>query len=233
MTELAGEMLKGVLRGRALVQGGISGMSWNLRFGSNESGYVSDEDMSREFESEPNSPYRMMLMFPTGTVDRNQLLFAIAAYNFANFTVKELDLDFEEAGPMSMPNITGFYSINEIAHYYKLIYTENGYGRALDKDIMILPISEANYEILMRGKTLDEYVLFFEEQFGTQLPELAKRWHARLEAENTENYEPDMDEDDYAAAEDEDEDDETIDEQRKTQKPVQPETVSGTETILY
>ncbi len=228
VTELAGEMLKGVLRGRALVQGGISGMSWNLRFGSNESGYVSDEDMSREFESEPNSPYRMMLMFPTGTVDRNQLLFAIAAYNFANFTVKELDLDFEEAGPMSMLNITGFYSINEIAHYYKLIYTENGYGRALDKDIMILPISEANYEILMRGKTLDEYVLFFEEQFGTQLPELAKRWHARLEAENTENYEPDMDEDDYAATEDED--DETIDEQSITQKPVQSETVAGIET---
>ena len=33
VTELAGEMLKGVLRGRMMVQGGIRGMSWNLRFG--------------------------------------------------------------------------------------------------------------------------------------------------------------------------------------------------------
>ena len=32
VTELAGEMLKGVLRGRMMVQGGIRGMSWNVAF---------------------------------------------------------------------------------------------------------------------------------------------------------------------------------------------------------
>lgn len=44
VTELAGEMLKGVLRGRALVQGGVKGMSWNLRFGLGEDGMLSAED---------------------------------------------------------------------------------------------------------------------------------------------------------------------------------------------
>ena len=59
----------------------------------------------------------MLLMFPTGTLDRNQLLFAVAAYNFANFMVKEFDLSFEEAGPMSMLTIHGFFNLDEIFHH--------------------------------------------------------------------------------------------------------------------
>ena len=91
VTELAGEMLKGVLRGRALVQGGVKGMSWNLRFGLGEDGMLSAEDSARVFNPERNTPYQMLLVYPTGSVDQNQLLFAVAAYNFANFMVKEFD----------------------------------------------------------------------------------------------------------------------------------------------
>lgn len=74
VTELAGEMLKGVLRGRMMVQGGIKGMSWNLRFGLGEDGMLSAADSARTFTAEPNTSYRMLLMFPAGTLDRNQLL---------------------------------------------------------------------------------------------------------------------------------------------------------------
>ena len=34
----------------------------------------------------------------------------------------------------------------------------------------------------MRGKTLDEYITFFDESFGEELPDLAGRWKARMEA---------------------------------------------------
>ena len=125
----------------------------------------------------------MLLMFPTGTLDRNQLLFAVAAYNFANFMVKEFDLSFEEAGPMSMLTIHGFFNLDEILHYYKMIYGADGYATALDKNVAILPISDDNYETLMRGKTLEEYVEFFQENFGEAVPELAARWKARMAAE--------------------------------------------------
>ena len=166
-----------------LVQGGIKGMTWNLRFGLGEDGTLSAADSARVFTAEPNTPYRMLLMFPTGTIDRNQLLFAVAAYNFANFMVKEFDLSFEEAGPMSMLTIKGFYSVDEALHYYKMIYGADGYGTSLDKNVAILPISDDNYETLMRGKTLDEYILFFQENFGEAAPELAARWKARMTAE--------------------------------------------------
>ncbi len=183
VTELAGEMLKGVLRGRMMVQGGIKGMSWNLRFGVGDDGTLSAADSARVFTAEPNTSYRMLLMYPAGTIDRNQLLFAVAAYNFANFMVKEFDLSFEEAGPMSMLTIHGFFNLDEILHYYKMIYGKDGYAAALDKNVAILPISDDNYETLMRGKTLEEYVGFFQENFGEAVPELAARWKARMAAE--------------------------------------------------
>ncbi|MCD8269020.1 MAG: tetratricopeptide repeat protein [Parabacteroides sp.] len=191
VTELAGEMLKGLLRGRTLVQGSVKGMAWNLRFGLGEDGSLSAADSARTFTAEPNTPYRMLLMYPTGSVDRNQLLFAVAAYNFANFMVKEFDLTFEEAGPMSMLNITGFTGIEEVLQYYKMIYGKDGYAQALDKNVAILPISEDNYETLMRGKTLEEYINFFEENFGEKAPELAARWQHRMEAEEEAEIEQD------------------------------------------
>ena len=190
VTELAGEMLKGILRGRTLMQGNVTGMTWNLRFGLGEDGSLSAADSARTFTAEPNPPYRMILMYPTGTVDKNQLLFAVAAYNFANFMVKEFDLAFEEAGPMSMLNISGFTGIEEILQYYKMIYGKDGYAQALDKNVAILPISEDNYETLMRGKTLEEYINFFAENFGEKAPELAARWKNRMQDE-TDTESPD------------------------------------------
>lgn len=186
VTELAGEMLKGVLRGRAMVQGGVKGMTWNLRFGLGEDGMLSAEDSARVFNPERNAPYQMLLVYPTGSVDQNQLLFAVAAYNFANFMVKEFDLALEQSGPISMLAIKGFVNFDEITQYYKRIYEKGGYATALSKGIAILPISDDNYETLMRGKTLEEYITFFDETFGEELPDLAARWKARMEAEEEE-----------------------------------------------
>lgn len=183
VSELAGEMLKGVLRGRQMVQGGVTGMTWNLRFGTGEDGSLSAADSARTFKAEPNVPYRMIMIYPTGLVDRNQLLFTVAAYNFANFMVKQLDMSFEESGIASIFVLSGFYNFDEAWHYYKMIYDKGGYASNLDKAIDILPISEDNYETLMHGKTLDEYIAFFDEHFHDQAPELAARWAARKEAQ--------------------------------------------------
>lgn len=190
VSELAGEMLKGVLRGRSLVQGGVKGMSWNLRFGVGEDGSLSAADSARVFTAETQTPYRMLLIYPTGRIDKNQLLFAVAAYNFANFMVKEFDLNLQETGPISMLEISGFVNFDEILHYYKMIYDKEGYAAALGKEMAALPISDDNYETLMHGKTLDEYVSFFEENLGEKAPKLIARWKTRMEADEPEEEAP-------------------------------------------
>ncbi|MDD4515744.1 cell envelope integrity protein TolA [Massilibacteroides sp.] len=180
VTELAGEMLKGVLRGRAMVQGGVRGMTWNLRFGVGEDGALSAADSARVFKVDPNSPYKMLLIYPTDRVNKNQLLYAVAAYNFANFLVKQLDISVEQNGPMSIMTLSEFVNLDEATQYYKMIYGKEGYANTLNKEIAILPISGENQETLLRGKTLDEYVTFFADSLGQKIPELKQRWEIRL-----------------------------------------------------
>ncbi|MDR0749208.1 MAG: tetratricopeptide repeat protein [Tannerellaceae bacterium] len=186
VTELAGEMLKGVLRGRQMVQGDIRGMIWNMRFGGE--GELSAADSARTFSAEKNTPHSLILMYPTGTVNKNQLLFAVAAYNFSNFMVKTFDLTQEENGPLSMLTISGFINFDEIRRYYTMIYGKDGYASSLGGQVAVIPISDENYSILMRGKTLDEYIAFLEETFGQEAPELTGRLKARL-TEETEKRE--------------------------------------------
>ena len=230
VSELAGEMLKGVLRGRAMVQGGVRGMSWDLRFGVGEDGSLSAADSARVFTAEPNTPYKLLLMYPEGSVDKNQLLFAVAAYNFANFMVKEFDLTFQTAGPIEMLQVSGFVNFDEILHYYKLIYGPDGYASALDRAISVLPISDDNYETLMHGKTLDEYITFFAEHFGELAPELVTRWQARMEEETTPESVPeeaDLSEPDTDMVEQVPEPDVVpeAEEPQPTLEPIQPDTV--------
>ena len=230
VSELAGEMLKGVLRGRAMVQGGVRGMSWDLRFGVGEDGSLSAADSARVFTAEPNTPYKLLLMYPEGSVDKNQLLFAVAAYNFANFMVKEFDLTFQTAGPIEMLQVSGFVNFDEILHYYKLIYGPDGYASALDRAISVLPISDDNYETLMHGKTLDEYITFFAEHFGELAPELVARWQARMEEETTPESVPeeaDLSEPDADMVEQVPEPDVVpeAEEPQPTLEPIQPDTV--------
>lgn len=230
VSELAGEMLKGVLRGRVMVQGGVRGMSWDLRFGVGEDGSLSAADSARVFTAEPNTPYKLLLMYPEGSVDKNQLLFAVAAYNFANFMVKEFDLTFQTAGPIEMLQVSGFVNFDEILHYYKLIYGPDGYASALDRAISVLPISDDNYETLMHGKTLDEYITFFAEHFGELAPELVTRWQARMEEETTPESVPeeaDLSEPDADTVEQVSEPDVVpeAEEPQPTFEPIQPDTV--------
>ena len=181
VSEPAGEMLKGVLRGREMVQGDVRGMTWNLRFGLGADGSLSASDSARTFTADPNRPCRIVLMYPAGRVDDNQLLYAVAAYNFANFLVKEFDFAFAEAAPLRTLSVSGFIHFDEALQYYRMIYGKDGYASSLNREVAVVPISDENYTTLMRGKTLEEYVLFLEEHFASEAAELIARLRARLD----------------------------------------------------
>ncbi len=185
VTELAVEMLKGLLRGRQLMQSNFSTMTWDYRFGAGPGGVVSG-DSTVAFTIGIEAPHRMVLIFTTGSVDRNQLLFAVAAYNYANFRVKSFDHSLEEVGALTLLTIKGFNNLFEILDYYRLIYGGNGYAPAFDGVVTFFPFSDANFDILMRGKTLEEYMRFFIANFGEKAPDLVNRWRLRVEADRKE-----------------------------------------------
>ena len=182
VTELANEMLKGLLRGRQLMQGSFSTMTWDFRFGVNKDGVLMG-DSTATFSTEVEMPHRMLLIFSTGSVDRNQLLYAVAAFNFANFRVKGFDQSFDEFGAITILTIKGFDNLYEIIDYYRIIYGENGYASAFDDVVTFFPISDQNYDILMSGKTLEEYMRFFIENYSEIAPALVNRWRIRVDAD--------------------------------------------------
>ena len=186
VTELASEMLKGVLRGRALVQGSLTGMKWDLRFGTDEFGEISDLDSARAFVNEPETPHRMVLLYPKGTVEANALLYAVAAYNFAHFEVKSFDLSTDEAGRFGMLIVSGFDNLQQVLEYYGMIYARDGYARKVDRAVIFFPISDANYETLLHGKSPSDYMAFFAEVYGRQAPQLVARWRTQVAADKRE-----------------------------------------------
>ncbi len=195
VSELANEMLKGLLRGRELKQGSFSSMAWNIRFGTGEDGELSAADSARTFSLEKNTPHRMLFIYTNGTLDKNQLLYTVAAYNFANFRVKGFDISFEDIGTITILTINGFDSFDEIADYYRMIYQPEGYASALDNMGSFFPVSGENYEILMRGKTLEEYMTFFVQHYAAEMPELVNRWSVRLDgAQEEEDGTPEAEE---------------------------------------
>ena len=181
VTELANEMLRGLLRGRELVAGDFKGMTWNMRFGLRGDGTLSEADSARVFTDEPISPHQMMLIYQTGSVDRNQLLYAVAAFNFANFDIKIFDMRFEEIAPITIMTISGFNSMDEVLDYVQMIYGENGYAAVFDRSVSFIPISDKNAYTLMHGKTLEEYMSFFVELHGEKAPALIAQWRIQME----------------------------------------------------
>jgi tetratricopeptide (TPR) repeat protein len=187
VSELAREMLKGLLRGRTLVKGSFSTITWNLRFGLDESGALSAADSGRTFLPEQNTPHRLLLVYSTGALDRNQLLYAVAAYNFANFRVKGFDLSFEDKGNITILTVSGFNNFNEVMDYYRMIYGENGYAPEIDELVTFFPLSDRNYDILIHGKTFEEYMQFFATNCGEEYPALVNRWKIRVETDMLES----------------------------------------------
>ena len=182
VTSLAGEMLKGLLKGRKIVSdlAPVTGMKWNLRFGGID-GVV---DSTLTFSPEQLDIHSVLLIYPDKSILSNNLIFEVAAFNFANFVVKQFDLTIEQIGDMKVLNISGFNDFEEAKLYDELIYSNKGYARALPPTLFAVIISNTNFDILKKGKTLEEYFEFFNETYGKENPEILKRWERNIQANN-------------------------------------------------
>lgn len=183
---LAGDMMKGFQRGLLLASSGgnmlARGSIFNLRFGGDSIA----NDSALVFSTATNVPHKLLLLYPKGSVNENLMLFNVANFNFGNFTRSDFDLKFAEAGNIGMLQISGFGSQDAVLQYYEMMNGENGYASKLEESVIIVPVSEENFEILMKGKSLDEYMTFFEENFFEGNEDLVDTWRLKEEEEKSE-----------------------------------------------
>lgn len=185
---LAAEMMKGFQRGLVLSSSGDNmlarGGLFNIRFGErNEDGELLEDISEISFSPDTETPHILLMIYPQGSINENILLYTVANFNFGNFTVSDFDLEKTTMGEVGLLQVKGFNNFREITQYVQMIYTPEGYANELEQAALIVPISMENYSILMRGKSLEEYMDFFEDYFEKDYRNLIERWHLKQEQE--------------------------------------------------
>ncbi len=222
---LAGEMMKGFQRGLLLSASGDNmlarGSLFNIRFGGSETDSLSVDSIG--FSTEKNTAHELLLVYPQGTINDNMLLYTVASFNFSNFLVNDFDLEKTTAGSVGILQIKGFNNYDEIIQYVRMINQPEGYARGLGQNVVVVPISVDNFNILMKGKSLDEYLSFFEEHFGAENRSMIEKWKLK-QAEELETLPEDSLQTDDLLPEVTKEVEEEMQEEEKTE-PLVPVTI--------
>lgn len=178
VTEVASEILKGLLEGKVLSSDNSPsrGMIWDIKFGN---GADIEDAAGVDFVANPESEFILLFIYRSKTVNKNQLIYDIANYNFSNFIYKTFDLSFVEANSLEMIQVKGFKSFKEVDEYIDLAFEKNSLMSQLDPSIITVPISTDNYIALMNGKTLNEYFLFFEKNYTKEMVKLILYWDSQ------------------------------------------------------
>lgn len=172
VNQLAGEMLKSLARGRRPAAGGqVRGMLWNMRIGGGDDiAFMEGDSISDVFNDDPNVPYLMAIVFPSeGNVNTNELLFAVANYNFTHLLTRNFDLDTFSFNDISMVLVKGFVNFEEIVQYYQMFRSDNVIAEVARYTQPLL-ISESNFDKLIEGYSIAQYMEFYEETFGADAP---------------------------------------------------------------
>ena len=164
MTDMAGNILRGINSGRKLHSGESNsrGLIWDIRLSDNQDAAPGSDGQPANFERDPNSPQYLVLAFPRDSVSANQVLYDVARFNFSSFVVRDFDLEPMSFGNVGMLIIKGFRNIKDLEHYRKVMAEKDF---VLPDGVRPIMISKPNFELLLReGRSFDEYFRFEEEE---------------------------------------------------------------------
>ena len=104
------------------------------------------------------------MAYPDGELDRNQLLFEVARYNFTNYMMRNFDIVFETDQGIGMMQIGDFINFDEAYVYCRNLYDDADMARKLS-GIKPVIITRRNLETLLRHYSFNEYQEFYDEHF--------------------------------------------------------------------
>ena len=165
VSALASDMLKGVAQGREVVAGAARNDIWRVRLGGGdeplETGISDTTQEVAPFVSDLDVPHLFVLVYPTGGINANLLLFNIAKYNFAHFIIRDFDLEIMSFNEISMLVVKGFYNFDELTQYRRMLSAPDGVP--MPDGVRPVMISEQNFKLLVEGHTFEEYFRFVED----------------------------------------------------------------------
>lgn len=162
ITSLATGIAKGVQDGRLLAKDGSRfGSIWQRRQTDLGSDSLAADSSHIRFNADHNVHYLFLLAYQQGKVDRKQLLFEMARYNFSTFLVKSFDLSFQSIGVIDMMQTSDFSSLEEAVQYEHRLYQDKDMAAKL-YGLRAVIISADNLELLKKYYSFDEYADFYK-----------------------------------------------------------------------
>ncbi len=161
---MAQNILGGLSEGRVLAANAsaMSGIDWRSGMVTTSSPTVD----SIQFYAQRNLPHSYLLMFQPNSLRKNSLLFAVSNYNFSNFQLRSFNTSFIRISPFEALQIKSFRSLDEANRYAEMIETDSTFRQSIPENVMPLVISDANMELIERGKMLSDYIVFFENELS-------------------------------------------------------------------
>lgn len=178
VTEVAAEMLKSLKDGKALAADSspARGMIWNIKFG--EAAKVEGEAAPGvDFVTNADAEHVLLLIYKAKSIDKNELIYSVADYNFSKFVYQTFDLSFSKAANLDILQIKGFKTFKDINEYVDLAFDKNSLMDRIDPSVIAVPISVDNFIALMNGKTLNQYFIFFEQHYTKEMLKLVMYWN--------------------------------------------------------
>jgi tetratricopeptide (TPR) repeat protein len=168
---LVNEMLKGLAKGRQLAIGGqMRGMLWDMLLVANDSvAFAETDSAGNVFSDDPEAPFIVAFAFPADELHANELLFSIASFNFSTILTRNFDLELASFNNIMMILVKNFLNFDDVAQYLLLISSDNTLASSLQRCQPVV-ISEPNYTKLTEGRSIAQYMTFYDKAFGKRLP---------------------------------------------------------------
>ena len=164
MGEMAGMIINGVKAGRRL-HGGKFDMSdvWQRR-----STVLNGKDSTdiKALTAERNTDFAFLLVYSPDSVNENQLLFALAKYNFTSYMVRNFDIDIDafDSGQHMMV-VSGFRNYDEALQYARQLHAQRSVTSHMGKSRSVV-ISMQNLDLIGRQYSLADYDKFYAKHFA-------------------------------------------------------------------
>ncbi|MGL4780354.1 MAG: hypothetical protein ACRCXN_05925, partial [Bacteroidales bacterium] len=114
-----------------------------------------------EFEDNPFSPHQIVFVIPKDQSCKNELIYRIARFNFSNFVVREYDIESKETDAALYIIVRGFKGLEELLFYENRLHRDFEFMKRLNKAVELIPISNYNFELLLKEKSRERYFEFY------------------------------------------------------------------------
>ena len=123
------------------------------------------------FQTDLKEKHLLIIVAPKN-ISLNQLQFDVAIYNFTGFMITDFDLEIKKYLTSNLFIISSFDGYNEAMWYKEGLYKDsNVRDFMLLNDGYFVVVSISNFELLKKGRSIDEYLQFYKSNIDQNNPQ--------------------------------------------------------------